>query len=411
MTAFAVCPSGLETLALQELLALPGISEAETGRGGVHFRASAESIARANLWCRIPTRILLLVDQFRLRKPDDLIEAARRVQWERFITPNETIRVDVNQGRPPSFGMPLNLANLKIKDGLCDRMRELTGRRPSVDTQMPDLRVWAYLDGEKGTLSIDTSGEPLFKRGWRLAKGEAPLRENLAAALVQWAGWTDQSPLVDPFCGSGTLLIEAVAHRAGLAPGFHPKNPRPFACEGFVGGSPFGRVDFLALRQECARAWQAADEIVLPRVVGRDLNDRLVQSAQQNAERALPPALAAQMDWEVADFFETPPPDRPDDAQGLMVSNPPYGRRLQLDDRASAVVSDESLDEWRRLSEVLKRQYAGYAVWLLSDNLKLDTALRLKPGRRVPVYNGDLECRWMRFDMVAGSARLVAQRV
>jgi putative N6-adenine-specific DNA methylase len=406
LSAFAVCPSGLESCLAEELSRIEGVGEVQAGKAGCWFRADATAIARANLWCRIPTRILLMLDQLRLRSADDLYAAAKRLPWEKYLHPAQTIRIDVNQGRPAPFELALPFAGFKVKDGLCDRLRDLTGERPSVDTRNPDIRIWIYIDGDKATLSIDTSGEPLFKRGWRLAKGEAPLRENLAAALVQMAGVKPieaqaQPPqvILDPMAGSGTLLIEAASLLAGLAPGFHPTNPRRFACEDFNKASPFGRVDFIALRAACAAAWAHATALALPKMMGRDLDGRLVRVAQDNAARALPPAISRQLVFEEADFFEAAAPTPLTDTvsaemPNLLITNLPYGKRVQM-----------SEDEPRRLSETLKRQYAGYQAWLLTDNLKLDSAIRLKAGRRVPVFNGDIECRWMRFDMVAGSAR------
>jgi putative N6-adenine-specific DNA methylase len=421
LSAFAVCPSGLEAPLAEELSRIEGVGEVQAGKAGCWFRADATAIARANLWCRIPTRILLMLDQLRLRSADDLYAAAKRLPWEKYLHPAQTIRIDVNQGRPAPFELALPFAGFKVKDGLCDRLRDLTGERPSVDTRNPDIRIWVYIDGDKATLSIDTSGEPLFKRGWRLAKGEAPLRENLAAALVQMTGVGRQGPgawmppvIVDPMAGSGTLLIEAAGLMAGLAPGFHPTNPRRFACEDFNKASPFGRVDFLGLRADCAAAWARATALELPQMVGRDLDERLVRVAKDNAARALPPAISQQLVFEQADFFEvtaptacvsaataepkTTSPDpsgsEPAAQTSLLITNLPYGKRVQM-----------SEDEPRKLSETLKRQYAGYQAWLLTDNLKLDSAIRLKAGRRIPVFNGDIECRWMRFDMVAGSAR------
>ncbi len=396
LAAFAVCPSGLEPLLAAELAAMPGITESQPGKGGVSFRADPTAIARVNLWSRLATRILVLVDQVRLRGPEDLLQAAQRIAWEKWLTPDMTIRVDVNQGRPLHPPIGLALAALKIKDGLCDRLTQQMGRRPSVDTRNPDIRVWAYLDGDKATISVDTTGEPLFKRGWRLSKGEAPLRENLAAALIQMTEWragnTDQ-PLFDPMCGSGTLLIEAASWAAGLAPGFHPSRPRPFSFEQFASGSPFSRVSLPELQRECAQAWQRANLKVLPPIVGRDLDPELVMHARANAARALPEGIAQQLAFSEGDFFEADPPQALKGAHGMVVCNPPYGKRLELGEDA------------RRVSEVLKQRYTGQTVWLLSDDLKFDSALRLKAARRIPVYNGDLDCRWMRFDMVAGSAR------
>ena len=396
LAAFAVCPSGLEPLLAAELAAMPGIDESQPGKGGVSFRADATAIARANLWSRLATRILVLVDQVRLRGPEDLLIAAQKISWEKWLTPDMTIRVDVNQGRPLHPPIGLALAALKIKDGICDRLTQQMGRRPSVDTRNPDIRIWAYLDGDKATISVDTTGEPLFKRGWRLSKGEAPLRENLAAALVQMTEWRStkpDQPLFDPMCGSGTLLIEAASWAAGLAPGFHPNRPRPFSFEQFASGSPFSRVSLPELHRECAQAWQRAGQSTLPVIVGRDLDPDLVSHARANAARALPEPLAQQLTFETGDFFESEPPEALHETAGMVICNPPYGKRLELGEDA------------RRVSEVLKQRYTGQTVWLLSDDLKFDSALRLKAARRIPVYNGDLDCRWMRFDMVAGSAR------
>lgn len=393
-SAFAVCPTGLEDLLLEELKGQPGISEASVGRGGVWFRAEAQEIAQANLWCRIPTRILLAVDQFRLRKPEDLLEAARRVPWEQYFGPEQTFRVDMNQARRPLFELAPNFAVLKIKDGVCDRFRELTGRRPSIETQIPDQRLWLFIDGDKATLSMDTSGEPLFKRGWRMAKGQAPLRENLAAALVAVAQWQPDQTLLDPFCGSGTLIIEAMQRALGLAPGFHPSRPRAFSCEQWGPRSSFAKVDWKGLRQACEDAWlKAADRATnwRARVIGRDVDSQLIKAAQANAQRALPPAVAEKIFWQEASFMLEPAPS----AEGLIITNPPYGERLEI----------TGLEDPRQFSEVLKRQYAGWTVWVLAHDLKFDSAIRLKASRRMPVFNGDLECRWMRFDMVQGSAR------
>jgi putative N6-adenine-specific DNA methylase len=390
LTGFAVCPSGLEALLAKECEAIEGLSEVQAARGGVHFRSDANGMARANLWLRTATRVLLLLDQCRLQKADDILAAARRIPWEQYMGPQQTFRVDVNQGRSPTFQLALPFAGLRVKDGLCDRMREHAGDRPSVDTRSPDIRIWLFIDGEKATLSIDTTGEPLFKRGWRQAKGEAPLRENLAAALIQEANWDGQRPLLDPMCGSGTLIIETVSRWAGLAPGFHPEEPRRFGFENFGSQSPFGHINMSSLRQACARQWQAASEMILPeRVVARDLSEALAQTTRRNVDRALPRHLARHIEVSAADFFEATAPAQ----TGLLITNPPYGKRIDLD------------QDVRRLSEVLKRHYAGWTAWLLTDDPKFDSALRLKAARRMPVFNGDIECRWMRFDMVSGSAR------
>ncbi len=404
-SVFAVCPSGLEPALQDELGGQPGITEISAGRGGVWFRADAAAVARANLWCRIPTRLLLCLDQFRLRSPEDILEAARRIAWESFFDVSQTIRVDANQGRKPLFKLPLSLAALKTKDGICDRFREQTGDRPSVNTQTPDQRIWLFVDGEKATLSLDTSGEPLFKRGWRLSKGEAPLRENLAAALVHYALQASAPvsasqpalKLMDPFCGSGTLIIEALQRQLGLAPGWHPSAARSFACEKFNRSPVFQKVPWAALRQEIQSRWQLLEgargralvDTVVDRIEGIDMDAGMIKTSIANAHRALPSTVSTRIKWTCSNALNY----TPSAGGGVLLSNPPYGERLSIQ------------SDWRELSAWLKSACTGWTAWLLTDNPKLDSLLRLKAARRIPVYNGDLDCRWMRFDMVAGSVR------
>ena len=420
LSGFAVCPSGLEDALTEELQSLPGFQEVFKGRGGARFVASPEAIARANIWARIPTRILIEVGGGAIRQPDDIRQIATRILWENWFTVSQTLRIDLAVGREPRLEKPLarNFATLLVKDGICDRFRIARGNRPSIDTTHPDIRVWAFIDQNTITIYLDTSGEPLFKRGWRQAKGEAPLRENLAAALIAMSQWDGKSPVMDPFCGSGTLLIEAMQRALKLPPGYTPGAPRSFAAEGFHPTSPMGQVNWRALRAEAKESIERTIEntktgALIPKMQGSDIDSRMVALAQQNTARALPEAAAHAIDWRTAAFRETTPIAD----HGMLITNPPYGKRLEQDGRFRAQSandndSDESNESSaeshefeRSLAEILKKNYAGWQAWVLSDNLKLETAMRLKATRRVPVYNGDIECRWVRFDMVAGSMR------
>ena len=394
---------------------MPDFSQVKAGRGGATFIATADAIARANLWARIPTRLLIQAGQVSLRSAKDILTGTTNIAWEDWFTIKETLRIDFTVGREPRLAEPLarNYATLLIKDGICDRFRLKTSERPSIDTQFPDIRVWAYLDQNLLTLYLDTSGEPLFKRGWRRSKGEAPLRENLAAALILLSGWDRQSPLLDPFCGSGTLLIEAMQQACGLPPGFHPRQPRTFSAEKFHPRSPMGQVNWSRLRQDAQRkieeAQARAQHHQLPPMLGSDLDPQLIHVAQQNAARALPAEIASAITWQVSSFTDITPSHGP----GLWVTNPPYGKRLvrPQDSRAggpreeSGAGTEDSFEFERELGEVLKKKFAGWQAWILTDNLKLESAMRLKAARRIPVFNGDLDCRWMRFDMVSGSNR------
>ncbi|HEX4883331.1 MAG TPA: THUMP domain-containing protein, partial [Casimicrobiaceae bacterium] len=213
---FAPCPRGLEPALAAELDALAA-TEVRATDGGVAFAGPLELAYRANLESRIASRILWRVGGGRYRDERDVHALAKAIDWKRLFRPDRTIRVDVAATRSPLAS--LEYATLTIKDAVCDRFRDDTGTRPSVDKRAPDVRVSAYLTGDEATFYVDTSGDPLFKRGWRHDTEEAPLRENLAAGLLALAGWTPGTPLLDPMCGSGTILIEGALMAAQEAPG------------------------------------------------------------------------------------------------------------------------------------------------------------------------------------------------
>ncbi|EWM51776.1 hypothetical protein D557_1638 [Bordetella holmesii 70147] len=213
---YAPCPQGLEDALTAEMQAL-GFDDAHAGRAGCAFTSDWSGVQRANLYSRLATRILVQVGQGDLNHEDELLDLAYSVPWERWFGPEDTLRVDTSAIKSPVHS--LQYCNLRVKDGICDRLRDREGARPSIDTVRPDARVQLFMEGTHATLYLDTSGESLFKRGWRLDKGEAPLRENLAAGMLALAGWDPAAALVDPFCGSGTILIEAAWIALGVPPG------------------------------------------------------------------------------------------------------------------------------------------------------------------------------------------------
>lgn len=369
---FAPCPRGLETMLEKELQAL-GLQAVRRGRAGCRFRGTWTDIMRVNLHSRIATRVLMQVARANVHREDDILELARDTPWEQWFGPEHTLRVDTSAVGSPMTS--LQYCNLRAKDGVCDRLRDREGRRPSIDTVRPDARVHLFLDKTTATLYLDTTGESLFKRGWRWDKGEAPLRENLAAGLLALSGWQPGVPLLDPFCGSGTLLIEAAWMTLGMAPGQH----RPFA--------------FQRLRDHDEAAWQqlkhdarpsAPDRALL--MTGIDTDGQAITAALRNMERA---GLASeQIHFEQADARSFAPPwDQP----GYIVTNPPYGERL-----------DSSPELWEAWASQLKRHYTGWQVHVISNDRELPGKLRLRPHSRHPVYNGALDCRLFGFDMVAG---------
>ncbi|RPH65596.1 MAG: class I SAM-dependent RNA methyltransferase, partial [Burkholderiales bacterium] len=278
---FAACPRGLEAALAAELTGM-GARDCRAVAGGVLFGGDREVAYRANLWSRLASRVLRQVAQRRYRDDDDLYRLALGVEWERYFDAAHGLRVDLSAVRSPLRS--LNYATLRVKDGIVDRLRERTGARPSIDTRSPDARVFAYLEDRQATLYLDLSGEPLFKRGWRSgpnAKGEAPLKENLAAGLLALSGWTPAMPLYDPFCGSGAIVIEAAQIALDIAPGLS----RTFGLEKLRDHDP---KLWVSLRADAIRRVQAARHRDRPTtsLAASDIDPRAIEQTRRNLERA-----------------------------------------------------------------------------------------------------------------------------
>ena len=378
---FSPCPRGLEQPLATELRAL-GAQVEDTVAGGVSFSGTRGVAWLANLHSRIASRVLLLVAQGRYRDDDDLYRLANRTEWERWFGADLTLRVDVNAIRSPVRS--LNYVTLRIKDGVVDRFRSRVGERPSIDTARPDVRVFGFLDERGAALYLDLSGEPLFKRGWRSErddKGEAPLKENLAAGLLALAGWTPRQPLYDPFCGSGTIVIEAAQSALGIAPGL----ARGFGFERLI---DFDRSGWAALRAEAVRRVQAAPLAARPglRIAASDSDPRAIEQTRRNAERAGVPAGTIELS--VRDATQAPAPF---ETPGVIVTNPPYGERIDLDAQAGA--------DWPAIGAALRQRFGGWSAWVLSSDMELPRRLGIRERRRTPLYNGALECRLFGFEI------------
>lgn len=374
---FAPCPQGLEEALTAEMQAL-GFEDARVGRAGCHFTADWPGVQRANLYSRLATRILVQVAFAEISHEDDILELARDTPWERWFGAEQTLRVDTSAIKSPV--QSLQYCNLRAKDGICDRLRDLEGERPSIDTVRPDARVHLFLTGHTATLYLDTSGESLFKRGWRLDKGDAPLRENLAAGMLALAGWDPAAALLDPFCGSGTILIEAAWIALGVPPGIS----RPFGFE--------------RLRGHDMRRWHDLKDDARSRIlpgldaplVGYDINAEVIEFAHNNADRAGLGRDSIRFEVGDARHIEAPA------TSGWIVTNPPYGERLE---------TAEDADLWREWSTCLKRNFAGWQLHVISSDMTLPQQLRLKPLRRTPLFNGSLDCRLFGFELVAAGYR------
>ena len=359
-----------------------------------------------NLECRLAQRVLVEVGEAAYRDETDIYLMAKAVDWTQWITPTHTLRVDTTSHRSPLRS--LNFAALRVKDAVCDTLRDATGERPSVDTHNPDLHLVLHLSADRAVLYVDTSGEPLFKRGWREDVGDAPLKETLAAAMLAAADWRGTAEhggaLHDPVCGSGTVAIEAAQIACGIAPGLL----RRFAFERLL---PFSSAELRGDWQRLKSHAQSRIHASAVPIFASDVSFRMMDFARRNAERA---GVLSSIVFNGGDALERAAPLLPPSMPGTLMLNPPYGERIEVLGKASGSTADAGnktapTDFFERLASHWKRAYtahdAPWTAYILSPDMKLPTAMRLKETRRVPMWNGPIECRLYRFDLVAGSMR------
>ena len=411
---FLPCAAGVESLLATELeRLLPGVAIHES-RGGVGLDGDPLHLMTLNLECRLAQRVLVAVAEGTYRDETDLYLLAKTVDWTQWITPQHTLRVDTTSHRSPLRS--LNFAALRIKDAVCDAMRDAMGERPSVDTQQPDLSLVLHLTEDRAVLYVDSSGEPLFKRGWREDKGDAPLKETLAAAMLAAADWRGTpehgGALHDPVCGSGTIAIEAAQIACGIAPGLK----RRFAFERLL---PFANAQMRAEWQRLKSHAQSRIHASAVPIFASDVSFRMVDFARRNAQRA---GVEASIVFNGGDALERGAPALPDNLPGTLMLNPPYGERIEVAGKSARGPGEGRAgdgsepdnraapsDFFARLAAHWKRAYtrhpAGWTAYILSSDMKLPGAMRLKESRRVPMWNGPIECRLFRFDLVAGSMR------
>jgi putative N6-adenine-specific DNA methylase len=453
---FLPCAGGVETYLAEEATKIMGDKEAvQQQMGGVAVKASWRQALELNLHSRLASRVLIGVMQRPYRSEDDIYEAACDVAWEIWFTQKHTFKIDITATHSPLKS--LNFAALRVKDAICDRFRHKTGDRPSVDTQRPDARVYVHLSSEHVSLYVDTSGEPLFKRGWRQDKGDAPLKETLAAAMLAASGWQPNQPLYDPCCGSGTIVIEAAQIALGIPAG----SQRRFGFERLL---PYQSHVWDAMKSEALRAMNTPtngqnglknqQEI---QIYGSDVAHRMVDFAQRNAELA---GVSEVIQLRGGDALQRKPPCEVPPQGAVILTNPPYGERIdvagvarasegqvrrvhrveraerlnepgseqgggagaslaaggrfgssQAEQRApreTAEFNQAEGDFFLQLAAHWKTHFDGWTAHLLVPDMKLPGKMRLKETRRVPLWNGPIECRLFRFDIQGRRAALPA---
>ncbi|WP_353851328.1 THUMP domain-containing protein [Aquitalea sp.] len=377
LALFAPCPRGLEMTLVAELNAM-GANDVSKVDGGVAFRGDADIMMKANLYSRTASRVLLKLAEGAYQQESDIYQLAMQIDWPRWFDVSRSIKVKTD-----AIGAQLrslDFVSLKVKDAVCDRFRQANAGRPNVDTRTPDMRIHAFLTRDHATIYLDTSGEPLFKRGWREETGEAPLRENLAAGILLIAGYDGSQPLLDPMCGSGTFLVEAADIALKRAPG---RNRR----FGFQRLREFDALSWEALLSEARAAELPVRDLAIK---GSDRARNMLPIARANLQRA---GLADAIELQAQDILEA----RPFADSGFIVTNPPYGVRMDEQDALAEL--------YPQLGDWLKAYFAGWTAHFFTGDLRLSDLIHLSVKRRTPLFNGSLPCRLFAIPMVAGSAR------
>ena len=363
---------GLEEVLAQELTEL-GADEIQIGRRMVSFKGDQEMMYRANFCLRTAVRILKPIKHFKAKGADDVYDAVRSIDWKQYLDNNTTFAVDTvvfsQEFRHSKF------VAYKVKDAIVDYFREETGDRPNIRITNPDLRLNIHIAEEKCTLSLDSSGDSLHLRGYRVGQGEAPINEVLAAGLIKLSGWDFNSDFVDPFCGSGTILVEAALMAKNIYPGIFRKT------FGFEKWKDFDRKLLDKIYNDDSEEREFNHHIY-----GYDLNLRAVEIAQANAKSAGVSDCITIEQKDVKDF------KKPGDAK-MLITNPPYGERI---------TSPDLLGLYKTFGRCMKHEFQGGEAWVISYKEDCFDAIGLKPSFKIPLYNGSLDCEFRKYQMFSG---------
>ena len=364
--------AGLEPVLAEEIRAL-GAESVTPERRAVSFIGNKALLYKANFLLRTALKVLRPIAQFRIAKKEDLYNHAKNIPWSEFLTLGKSFSIDSTV--QSDFFVNSMYASLKVKDAIADYFRESIGKRPSVDPENPDIRVHIYLMGDNCEISLDSSGESLHKRGYRIGQGEAPINEVLAAGMILLAGWNGETPFLDPMCGSGTLLIEAAMIAKGIPAGIYRKS--------------FGFEKWLDFDENLFSEIYNADyekESTI-RIFGSDISVQCCAIAKANIKNA---GLSKVIEVEAKDFIDLDAPFE----NGFIVTNPPYGERLK----------PQSLIElYRSIGDVLKQKYAGYSAWIISSSEDGFKSIGLKPSKKIELFNGSLPCSYRKFELFRGT--------
>jgi len=369
---FATVARGLEPIAAQELERL-GALEVRPDFTGVHFVGDSALLYRVNLWARTIFRVLVTLREFPCPDADRLYEEVQNIEWEQYLQPHNTLAVNATGGNDKLNHT--HFTALQVKNAIVDQQRHQFGQRSSVDTQNPDVLINAHIHQDRCILSLDSSGTSLHRRGYRPAVGVAPLKETLAAALLDMAEWEPSLPFLDPLCGSGTLPLEASLKALNIAPGLFRMQ---FAFERWP---DFDEALWEQLLKEAENS--ELSELKAP-IVGSDRDCDILNQARINAQQC---GLADQVTFTQTELSQV---EAPADS-GVIICNPPYGERLGD--------AKELGDFYKLLGDVFKQRFKGWTAFVLTGNKELAKRVGLKASRRIPVYNGALACTLLKYEL------------
>ncbi|QNF35425.1 hypothetical protein HUW51_22935 [Adhaeribacter swui] len=370
---------GLEEILAQELFDL-GAENIYLGNRAVEFTGDKSLLYRANIWCRTAIRILKPFRTFTARDERDLYRQVSKIHWSDYLQPNQTFAIQsvVNQS---SFEHSLFVSQL-TKDAIVDQFRQRTGERPSVDVERPDIRLNLHMHENFVTLALDASGTSLHRRGYRQQTNVAPLSEVLAAGIILLTNWDTQSPLIDPMCGSGTFLTEAALLAHNMAPGLYRRDNF-----GFMQWPDYDE-DLLQQIIAEAEAAQLPDKEVT--IIGSDIDKDYIEAARNNITQA---GLEDFIRLRVRDLKEA----QGVGDKGIIIVNPPYGERIRPDDLNQL---------YKLIGDTFKTNFSGYDAFVFTGNLDAAKHIGLKTSRRIPLYNGPIECRLLKYELYRGTRKV-----
>jgi putative N6-adenine-specific DNA methylase len=366
---------GLENVLAKELIEL-GANDVETGNRAVSFSGDKAIMYKANFCCRTAIRILKVVKTFNARSADDIYNEVKKIDWSKHLDPKKTFSIDSvvysEDFRHSKF------VTYRVKDAIADQFTEKFGKRPSVSVENPDLSINIHISHNTCTLSFDSSGESLHKRGYRASQNDAPISEVLAAGMILMTGWHGECDFVDPMCGSGTILIEAAMIALNIAPGIYRKE---FAFEKW---DDFDEDLFREIYDD-----QSQEREFKHKIYGSDISPRAVKIAETNIKNA---GLKKYIELQTKPIQELDAPA----PQGIIVTNPPYGERLNTDDLNTLYAA---------IGERLKHHFTGYNAWLISSSKEALGKIGLKPSKKIKLLNSELECSYQKYEIFDGKRK------